>query len=83
MLDYPVKVCYNCIMKNTINFDKKLPNYVFDSCIHCGAFIRTKDKARLTLFMMDHYGKPGIRRCRDKRYGRLFWNILNWKHRNP
>lgn len=67
---------------NNVNFDKPLPRYIFNSCIHCARFVRTKDKARLTLFMMDHYGADGIRKCDDKWYGLALYTLMNWKYRN-
>jgi hypothetical protein len=55
---------------NDVNFDKPLSKYIFETCIDCGKFIRTNDKTRLILFMMDHYG------------GYALYTLLNWKHRN-
>ena len=69
-------------MKNNVNFDKPLPMYIFQSCIQCGKFTRTKDKARLVLFMMDHYGQDGIRKCSKTWYGEFVYTLLNWKYRN-
>ena len=67
---------------NNINFEKSLPMYIFESCIYCGRFIRTKDKARIILFMMDHYGKEGIRKCSKRWYGNFVYTLLNWRYRN-
>ena len=69
-------------MSNSVNWDVKLNKYVFESCINCGNFIRTNDKTRLTLFMMDHYGKDGIRLCKSRFYGKIVWTLANWKYKN-
>jgi len=69
-------------MKNNVDFDKPLPMYIFQSCIQCGKFTRTKDKTRLVLFMMDHYGVDGIRKCTKTWYGEFVYTLLNWRHRN-
>jgi hypothetical protein len=71
------------MMKNNVDFDKPIPKYIFESCIDCGRFTRTKDKAKLVLFMMDHYGEDGIKRCYHRWYGEFVWTLLNWRHRNP
>lgn len=68
--------------QNNVNYDIPLPKYIFESCIQCGRFIRTKDKVRLSLFMYDHYGAEGIRICTKKWYGEFLWTLLNWKYRN-
>ena len=65
-----------------VDYDKPINQYIFESCINCGRFIRTKDKVRLTLFMFDHYGEEGIRRCSNKWYGEFVWTLLNWRYRN-
>ena len=65
-----------------VDYDTPLPMYIFESCIFCGKFIKTKDKTRLSLFMYDHYGQEGIRRCKKTWYGEAVWTILNWKYRN-
>lgn len=70
------------IKKNDVDFDKPLPRYIFESCIHCGKFTRTKDKATLILFMYDHYGEDGIKKCNKTWYGEFVYTLLNWKHRN-
>lgn len=67
---------------NNVDFDEPLNQYIFESCIRCGKFTRTKDKATLILFMMDHYGVDGTRRCKRTWYGEAVWTILNWKNRN-
>jgi hypothetical protein len=69
-------------MKNDVNFDKPIPKHIFESCIDCGAIIRTNDKTRLILFMMDHYGGEGIKRCTRTWYGHAFYTLINWKYRN-
>ena len=65
-----------------VDYDKPLPMHILESCIDCGKFIRTKDKANLTLFLMDHYGIEGIRRCNKTWYGKYLYTLLNWRHRN-
>jgi hypothetical protein len=70
------------IKKNDVDFDKPLPRYILESCIHCGKFTRTRDKATLILFMYDQYGEDGIRKCRKTWYGEFVYTLLNWKHRN-
>jgi hypothetical protein len=67
---------------NDVNFDKPLPKYIFESCIDCGKFIRTNDKTRLILFMMDHYGGDGVKLCSKTWYGYALYTLLNWKYRN-
>lgn len=67
---------------NDIDYDTPINRYIFECCIRCGKFIRTKDKTKLVLFMMDHYGKDGIRLCNKKWYGEFVWTILNWRYRN-
>lgn len=69
-------------MDKNIDFDKKINQYILEVCIHCGKIIRTKDKKRLVLFMLDHYGKDNIRLCKDKFYGKIIFSLVNWKHRN-
>lgn len=69
-------------MKNNVDYDKLLPMYIFQSCIYCGKFIRTKNKIRLSLFMHDHYGVDGIRLCSKTWYGEFIYTLLNWKYRN-
>jgi hypothetical protein len=69
-------------MKSNVDYDKPLSKYVFESCIYCGKFIRTKNKIRLTLFMHDHYGAEGIRLCNKTWYGEFVYTLLNWKYRN-
>ena len=68
--------------KNDVDFDKPLPKYILESCISCGKFIRTKDKTTLILFMYDHYGEDGIKKCSKTWYGEFVYTLLNWKHRN-
>lgn len=46
-----------------INWDQKLTETLIEYCHRCNDFIVTNDKAELTLFMFDHYGKDGIRLC--------------------
>lgn len=79
--DFPAIFCYPEVMNN-VDFDKPLNQYIFECCINCGRFTRTKNKERLILFMMDHYGVDGIKRCKDTWYGEYVWNIFNWKYRN-
>ena len=67
---------------NNVDFDKPLPKYIFESCIYCGKFIRTNDKARLILFMMDHYGGEDVKICNKTWYGEFVYTLLNWRHRN-
>ena len=67
---------------NDVDFDKPLNKYIFECCIDCGKFIRTNDVTRLLLFMMDHYGGDGIKKCSKTWYGSLVYSLLNWKHRN-
>jgi hypothetical protein len=69
-------------MNKNVDYDKPLPMYILESCIDCGKFIRTKDKAKLTLFLMDHYGIAGIRRCNKTWYGKYLYTLLNWRSRN-
>ena len=69
-------------MKNDVDFDKPLSKYILESCIDCGKFIRTNNKTRLILFMMDHYGGDGIKLCSKTWYGRFVYTLLNWKYRN-
>ena len=68
--------------KNDVDFDKPLPKHILESCISCGKFIRTRDKTTLILFMYDHYGEDGIRKCSKTWYGEFVYTLLNWKHRN-
>ena len=68
--------------KNDVDFDKPLPRHILESCIYCGKFTRTRDKATLILFLYDHYGEDGIRKCRKTWYGGFVYTLLNWKHRN-
>jgi hypothetical protein len=68
--------------KNDVDFDKPLPKYILESCIYCGRFTRTKDKTSLILFMYDHYGEDGIRKCSKTWYGKFVYAVINWKHRN-
>lgn len=65
-----------------VDFDKPINQYIFECCIDCGKFIRTNDKAKLTLFMLDHYGMDGIKRCTHKWYGEFVYTLLNWRYRN-
>ena len=69
-------------MENNVDFDKPINQYIFECCIDCGRFIRTKDKAKLTLFMFDHYGEKGIKRCYHRWYGEFVYTLLNWRYRN-
>ena len=69
-------------MKNNVNYDIPLPKPILEACIDCGAFIRTKSKIKITLFLMDHYGVDGIKRCSHKWYGEFIYTLLNWKYRN-
>jgi hypothetical protein len=68
---------------NDTDFDKPLNKYIFQSCIDCGKFIRTNDKTRLLLFMMDHYGGEGVKLCKHTWYGEFVYTLLNWRYRNP
>jgi hypothetical protein len=65
-----------------IDFDKKLSKYVSQTCWTCGAYIRTKDKARLSLFMLDHWGQDDIKRCTPTFYGKLVNKYMMWRTRN-
>ena len=69
-------------MDKNIDFDKKINQYILEVCIHCGKIIRTKDKKKLILFMLDHYGSDDVRLCKDKFYGKFTFNLVNWKSRN-
>ena len=64
-------------MINDINFDKPINQYIFECCIDCGRFVRTKDKTTLVLFMYDHYGEDGIKKCRKTWYGKFVYTLLN------
>ncbi len=68
--------------QSKIDFDKKLPKYVSQTCWTCGRYIRTKDKARLSLFMLDHWGQDGIKRCTPTFYGKLVNKYMMWRTRN-
>jgi hypothetical protein len=50
-------------MKNSVNWDIPLPETTIEECIRCKDFIVTNDKAELVLFMLDHYGQDGIKKC--------------------
>jgi hypothetical protein len=69
-------------IKNDVDFDKKIPVYIFQSCSNCGKFVRTKNKTKLILFMYDHYGMDGIRKCNGTWYGEFVYTLLNWRYRN-
>lgn len=68
---------------NDIDYDTPFAKPIFDCCIYCGRFIRTDNKEKLILFMYDHYGQDGIKRCKDTWYGEYVWNFFNWKYRKP
>ena len=70
------------VYMNDVNFDKPLNKYIFESCIDCGKFIRTNDKTKLILFMMEHYGGESIKVCSKTWYGYAVYTLLNWKYRN-
>jgi hypothetical protein len=40
-----------------IDWDKPIPEKLFEDCIRCGEFIISDDKAEIALFMIDHYGE--------------------------
>jgi hypothetical protein len=82
LIDFLSKTGYAWYMKNNVNYDEPIPMHIFQSCIDCGRFIRTNNKTKLTLFMMDHYGQNGIKRCSHKWYGEFIYTLLNWKYRN-
>jgi hypothetical protein len=65
---------------NNVDFDKPLPKYIRECCISCGRFIKTKDKAKLILFMYDHYGEDGIKRCSNTWYGPLVYTLRNLRY---
>ena len=67
---------------NNVNFDQPISKYITESCITCGKVIRTNNKTRLILFMMDHYGGEGIKRCSKTWYGYYVHTLLNWRNRN-
>lgn len=50
-------------MLNPVNWDLRLPDKLIEHCHRCGDFIVSDDKAEITLFMFDHYGREGIRLC--------------------
>lgn len=68
--------------QSKINFDQKLKKYVSQTCWTCGAYVRTKDKEKLTLFMLDHWGQDGIKKCEPTKYGKLVSKYMMWRTRN-
>lgn len=48
---------------NDINWDEPINQKILEHCHKCGEFIVTDQKDELSLFMYDHYGKDGIRKC--------------------
>lgn len=49
--------------KKPVNWDARLPEKMIQDCHRCDDFIISDDKAEIVLFMLDHYGKDGIRKC--------------------
>jgi hypothetical protein len=45
------------------NWDIPLPESIIENCHRCNDFIVTNLKHEIALFMLDHYGKDGIRKC--------------------
>jgi len=68
--------------KRDIEWDKKINKYIFQSCWTCGKMIRTKDKQKLTLFMLDHWGMEGIKKCKPNLWGHIVNSYYMWKTRN-
>ena len=50
-------------MINHINWDEPINQKILQDCHKCGEFVVTDQKDELSLFMYDHYGKDGIRKC--------------------
>lgn len=63
MLEFSVLVVNMFGHQMNVNWDKPLKEPIFEDCHRCNDFIITTDKAELSLFMLDHYGKDGIRIC--------------------
>jgi hypothetical protein len=68
--------------QSNIDFDKKLGKKIFQSCWTCGSFVRTNDKARLALFMLDHWGMDGIKKCKPNPWGRIVNKYYMFRYRN-
>jgi len=49
--------------KTEVNWDEPINQKILQDCHRCGEFIVTDQKDELSLFMYDHYGKEGIRKC--------------------
>lgn len=65
---------------NSVNFDKPIPMYIFESCWTCGKFVRTKNKVKLSLFMLDHWGQDGIKKCKPTLRGHIVKSYADWKY---
>jgi hypothetical protein len=50
-------------MMNNVDWDEPINQKILQDCHRCNDFIITDQKDELTLFMYDHYGKDGIRKC--------------------
>jgi len=50
-------------MKNNVNWDEPISEKILQDCHRCNDFIITDQKHELILFMYDHYGEDGIRKC--------------------
>ena len=50
-------------MKNNVNWDEPINEKILQDCHRCNDFIITDQKHELILFMYDHYGEDGIRKC--------------------
>jgi len=48
---------------NDVNWDEPINQKILQDCHRCNDFIITDQKDELALFMYDHYGKDGIRKC--------------------
>lgn len=68
--------------KRDIDWDVKLKKYIFQSCWTCGKMIRTKDKKKLTLFMLDHWGMEDIKKCKPNLWGHIVNSYYMWRTRN-
>jgi hypothetical protein len=47
-----------------INWDEPISKPIVESCIRCGDFVITDDKAEISIFMLDHYGEN--RTCKSE-----------------
>jgi hypothetical protein len=66
----------------TVDYDKPISKYIFQSCWTCGKMIRTKNKTKLSLFMLDHWGKEGIKKCKPNLWGHIVNSYYQWNTRN-